>query len=277
MGPALGQRQPANRFRRPVEEVMPVELVYQDEVALLTLDNPPVNSLSGAVLADLARAASKAMSDDLVRVLVVTGKGSGFFAAGADLKELAGFDASSGARAVKKAKEALEVLRSGPKPVCAAINGLAAGGGLELALSCDFRVCADSARLGLPEVKLGVMPGAGGSQVLPRLIGPGAAAALMMTGELIQAERAMQLGLVDQVVAGDQLLPSAIELAAGLARMPPLALAHIKAAVLDAITLPLDQGLEKETNRFADLCRTEDKQEGVRAFFEKRAPSFQGR
>ncbi|MBU1277226.1 MAG: enoyl-CoA hydratase/isomerase family protein [Proteobacteria bacterium] len=255
---------------------MPVNLEMRGPVALITIDYPPANALSQKCARDLAQAVARCNEQPQVRALVITGAGEKIFVGGADLNELDGFDSSAGAEAVRRVKELFDLLRGGPKPVVAAINGVAAGGGLELALACDFRLAADSARLGVPEVKLGVLPGAGGTQVLPRVVGPAAALEMMLLGGLLDAQRALGLGLVHHVHPAPSLLSESLELAQRLAAMPPLAVAEIKAAVMDSMSLPLAQGLERETGRFARLCASADKSEGVAAFKQGRPPQFTG-
>jgi enoyl-CoA hydratase len=163
-----------------------------------------------------------------------------------------------------------------PKPVIAALNGFALGGGCELAMACDFRIAADTARLGQPEVNLGILPGGGGTQRLPRLVGTGTALKLLFTGELIDAAEALRIGLVDEVVPAAQLRERVMTLAGIIAEKSPVALQLIKEAVRAAVRLPLDEGLRQETALFGLAFSSEDKQEGVKAFLEKRKPEFRG-
>jgi enoyl-CoA hydratase/carnithine racemase len=256
---------------------MKIRLKKEERVAVLTLDNPPANTMDQETMAHLDHAVVSCMEAPEIRVLVLTAAGNRFFAAGAEIRELARFDSASGRETVSHVKTVLDRLRTGPKPVIAAINGLAPGGGLELAMSCDIRVASQEAKFGLPEIKLGVMPAAGGTQFLPRLIGLGRAFELMATGDLVPAQEALSLGLVDRVVPYAILLDEAVELAKRLARQAPLALAAIKQSVNDTLRYPLKEGLLLETERFARLCDTRDKAEGVAAFLERRAPFFEGR
>lgn len=255
---------------------MLVRCEIQNQIALVTIDNPPANSLNADTLTTLQEVLEPCLSDEEVRVLVITGAGRKIFVAGADINQLRGLDQESGERLVIYCKEVFSLLQSSAKPVIAAINGIAAGGGLELALCCDIRVAAAHARLGLPEASLGVLPAAGGTQLLPRLIGAGQAMRLMLTGELITAELALELGVVEEVVPGDSLMDRVMNLAQQIAAMPPLAVAEIKAAVQDSLWQPLAQGMANETTRFGRLCITEDKQEGVEAFLRGRRPHFKG-
>lgn len=256
---------------------MLVRYEIQDQIAVVTIDHPPANSLNAQTLAELQKVLEPCLSDAEVRVVIITGAGPKIFVAGADINQLKGLDQESGERLVANCKEVFSLLQSAAKPVMAAINGIAAGGGLELALCCDIRVAAAHARLGLPEASLGVLPAAGGTQLLPRLIGAGQALRLMLTGELIPAELALDLGIVEEVVAGDLLMDRVMEVAKQIAAMPPLAVAEIKAAVQDSLWQPLVQGLANETSRFGRLCASEDKQEGVEAFLEGRRPQFKGK
>jgi enoyl-CoA hydratase len=249
----------------------------KENVALLFLDNPPANTMDRETLEALDEAVASAMETPEIRVLIITGAGNRFFAAGAEIRELARFDSNSGREAVLQVKAVLHRLRTGPKPVIAAINGLAPGGGLELALGCDIRVASEEAKLGLPEIKLGVMPGAGGTQFLPRLVGLGKSFELLTTGDLISAREALSLGLIERVVPYAKLLEDAMELAKRLARQAPLALSAIKQSVYDTLRYPLKDALFLETERFSRLCDTEDKAEGVAAFLERREPVFEGK
>jgi enoyl-CoA hydratase len=242
----------------------------------LTIDRPPVNALDGETMQAVSEAVDGAMQAEAVRVVIVTGAGEKAFAAGADLEELQACDTAAGRALVTGVKAVMAKLRQGPKPVVAAINGLAAGGGLELAMACDIRIADRSAGLGLPEVGLGVMPGAGGTQILPRLVGMGRALEMMLTGKIISAEQALAQGLVDKVADPGGALDQAMQLAQRLARSAPLALAEIKAAAYASFSQPLDQGLLLETEGFARLCNTADKTEGIDAFKNKRRPVYHG-
>jgi enoyl-CoA hydratase len=250
---------------------------YDAVVSVLTIDRPPVNALDGQTMEAVSEAVDGAMQDEAIRVVIVTGAGDKAFAAGADLEELQACDAWAGRALVTRVKAVMAKLRQGPKPVIAAINGLAAGGGLELAMACDIRIADRSAGLGLPEVGLGVMPGAGGTQILPRLVGMGRALEMMFTGKIISAEQALAQGLIDGISEPGGALDQAMQLAQKIARNAPLALAEIKAAAYATFSQPLDQGLSLETEGFARLCDSEDKAEGIDAFKSKRRPVYCGR
>ena len=235
-----------------------------DRVALVRLDRPKANAMSRQVLDELHDIAV-GLSNDPPGAVVVWG-GRRIFAAGADIVEL---DEGSGAAAVGAAfGRALSALASVPRATIAAVNGFALGGGLELALSCDFRVCAEDARFGLPEVLLGVVPGGGGTQRLPRLIGASRAKELIMTGRQVRAEEALSIGLVNRVVAPDSVLPAALTWAAELASGPLVAHALAKDAVDRGLEGSLADGLVVEQEAFAAAARTEDAARGIRSFTE---------
>lgn len=258
-------------------------LIYEvrDRVAIITLNRPDrMNTLGGSMKPDLAQAFFElARADERVRAVVLTGAGDRAFCAGADIKERAEHQVSSTAffLAQKTTHELFRSIEEFEKPVLAAINGVALGGGLELALCCDLRLASSSARLGLPEVRLGVIPAAGGTQRLPRLIGEARAKALMLTAIQVDAEQALQYGLVTQVLAPEALLPATLLLAQQIAEMPPLAVCFAKRAVNRGMQTDLDSGLEFERYAAALLVDTEDRKEGMRAFVEKRKPVFLGR
>lgn len=250
---------------------------HGETVRIVRIDHPPVNALDNPTMEAFGEAVDRAMQDSAVRVLVVTGEGDKTFAAGADLEELAACDVDAGRKLVGRVKAIMGKLRQGPKPVIAAINGLAAGGGLELAMACDIRIADARAGLGLPEVTLGVLPGSGGTQMLPRLIGVGRALTLMLSGRIITAEEGYRLGLIDAVAGEAGALNDALVLASKLSANAPLAMAEIKAAAYATLSQPLEQGLEMETEGFARLCATQDRDEGVKAFKSRRKPVFQGK
>lgn len=232
-----------------------------DGVALIRLDRPKANALSGAVLAQIFAAATE-LCDDPPGAVVLWG-GRRIFAAGADIVELDG----AGAGAVgANFTSALGALASVPRATIAAINGYALGGGLELALACDFRVCAEDAKLGLPEVQLGVLPGGGGTQRLPRLIGPSRAKDLIMTGRHVPAGEAEAIGLVNRVVAPDEVLASALAWAAEFARGPLVAHGLAKWAIDRGLDGTLADGLATEQEAFAAVARTEDAARGMASF-----------
>jgi enoyl-CoA hydratase/carnithine racemase len=236
-----------------------------DGVALIRLDRPKANALSAALLAQL-HAAATILQDDPPGAVVLWG-GRRIFAAGADIVELG--DSGSGAGAVgANFAEALGALASVPRASIAAVNGYALGGGLELALACDFRLCAEDARLGLPEVLLGVIPGGGGTQRLPRLIGSSRAKELIFTGRQVRAEEALSIGLVNRVVAPDDVLEAALTWAAELAAGAVVAQSLAKAAVDGGLETTLAQGLAVEQKAFVAVAGTEDAARGLASFRE---------
>jgi methylglutaconyl-CoA hydratase len=245
-------------------------------VVRVTLDRPEAkNALSRAVNLELARLATELGESRAVRVVILSGAG-GAFSAGADLKERRGVAAADTGPYVDAISGAITAWAEMPRPTIAAMGGPALGGGLELALACDFRIAAEDAVMGLSEVRLGIMPGAGGTQRLARLIGVARAKELVMTGRRIDARRALEIGLVSRVVPASGLAAAADELAAELAGCAPLSLAMAKQAIDEGIGLPLDQGLALERRCYDVTLASEDRNEGLRAFAEKRPPRFTG-
>lgn len=247
-------------------------------LAVVTLDRPKVlNALNAATFADLDAAFTALAADPAIRVILLTGSGGRAFAAGADISELAqAASAEQGAAFSLRGQEVFRKIETLGKPVIACIQGFALGGGCELAMACTFRIAAEDARLGQPEVKLGVIPGYGGTQRLPRLVGRGAALKLLLTGEIIPAQEALRIGLVDQVVPAAELMERAETLAGTIATQAPLALAETIRVVDAGLDMPLDAALHLEAQRFGHLCATADKAEGTRAFLEKRPPTWSG-
>jgi enoyl-CoA hydratase len=246
-------------------------------VAIVTIDREEKrNALNAVVRGELVRAVEALAADPDVRVLVLTGAGEKAFVAGADIQEFAERtpleqrDAMTGTRL-------FEAVAACPKPTIAMVNGFALGGGCELAMACDIRVASDRARFGQPEINLGIIPGGGGTQRLPRLVGTGQALRLILSGELIDAPEAARIGLADLVVPAADLRARTLELAGRIAGKSPVALRLAKAAVRAASEMPLAAGLQYETELFVTAFASEDKREGVRAFLEKRAPEFRGR
>lgn len=247
-------------------------------IARVAVDRPErLNALNHATIAELDRALRALADDPAVRVVVLRGSGDKAFVAGADITEIRD-QSPVEARGFSRAGQALmSRIADFEKPVIAAVNGYALGGGLELALACHLRLASDNAKLGLPEIKLGIMPGFGGSQRLARLVGPARALELMLTGEPVDAATALSLGIVNHVVSADQLDDRVDALATGLAGAAPEAVRGILQAVRQGLDGPLEAGLALETARFAVCCSTDDMKEGTGAFLEKRAPQFTGR
>jgi enoyl-CoA hydratase len=252
-----------------------VEYSVEGAVAVLTLNRPPVNALSAALVSDLRAAIARA-ADPAVRAVVVTG--SPHFAAGADITELrASAEHGDETPLAWHLTAVLLEMERLPKPVIAAVRGFALGGGLELALCCDYRYLAEDARVGLPEIKLGIFPGAGGTQRLPRLIGLAKARDLIFTGRHLKAAEALAIGLADAVVPADDLPAAAMERAHLLAEGATVALGGAKRAILDGLSLSIEQGLALEQEGFSTAFASEDAREGLAAFLEKRDPDFKGR
>jgi enoyl-CoA hydratase len=247
-----------------------------DGVALVRIDRPEVrNALNFALLAELADALEALDADERVRAVVLAGTGEAAFAAGADITELA--EQTPDRLAAEGHFDAWERIAAVGVPVIAAVRGYALGGGCELAMSCDLIVAGDDARFGQPEIRIGVMPGAGGTQRLTRAVGQARAMELILTGRLFDADEAFSAGLVSRVVPAAETLTAALDLATTIAGMPPLAVRAAKAAVRSAAELPLAEGLRRERSAFFDLFATADQREGMAAFMAKRAPTWTGR
>ena len=235
-----------------------------------------LNAINPEVLADLETAVVNCEEDDSIRVVVFMGSDKAFVA-GADIEHMAKGDIKSAYKLTDLTMRVQERIADLPKPTIAAISGYALGGGCELALCCDFRIAADNAVLGQPEITLGIIPGGGGTQRLPRLVGLGAATELIFTGEMIKADRAERIGLVSKVVPLDQLEPEAEALASKLMERPALALRAAKTALRKGLSTSLKEGLQIEQDLFSMLFGTEDQKEGMAAFLEKRKPIFKGK
>ncbi|MGC2216014.1 MAG: enoyl-CoA hydratase-related protein [Silvibacterium sp.] len=247
-------------------------------VAVVTLNRPKVlNALNAALFSELDSALDALGADAAVRAVIVTGAGEKAFAAGADIQELAAVSGVEGQALAARGQGVFKKLETIGKPVIAAINGFALGGGCELAMAATVRVASETARLGQPEVKLGLIPGYGGSQRLPRLVGKGAALKMLLTGEMVPAAEALRIGLVDEVVPAAELMARARALAGMMAGMAPVAVRLCLAAVHAGYDLPLDEALAHEAALFGICCGTADKAEGTKAFLEKRAAVWSGR
>ena len=254
-----------------------IQLEVFEKIGLITINNPPANAISPELRKEFSDKLATISSNDDVWTLIVTGAGKKFFAAGADIPSLLKLDRQSGLDRVRKARQFYSALSYVEKPVIAAINGICLGGGLEIALACDIRIAANHVLMGLPEVALGLIPGAGGTQRLPRAVGPGWANYLLFTGEPISAEKALAIGLVQEVVDFASLKKSAIELAHKINKQGPLAVRAAKMASSRGLQCSLEDGLDIENEAFAKVCGTSDKDEGITAFLEKRKPRFKGK
>lgn len=247
-------------------------------VAILTLSRPKsLNALNTPMMDELRRAVLDVKHDAGLRVLVITGAGEKAFVAGADINELAVQTPTQGKEHALRGQHVLDLIENLGKPVIAAINGFALGGGCELALSCTLRIAADTARLGQPEINLGIIPGYGGSQRLSRLVGKGVAMELLLSGRQVHADEALKIGLVNRVVPAAELMTEAKKLAAELASKAPIAVQYIIEAVNRGVEMPLDKGQFLEATLFGLVAATDDMREGTKAFLEKRRADFKGR
>jgi enoyl-CoA hydratase len=251
-------------------------LSVQDRIATLTVNRPDkLNALNAALIGELGTAIDELQSRDDVAGIILTGAGRAFVA-GADISELANQNAVDGKRLARRGQEIFRRFELSAKPTLAAVNGFALGGGCELAMSCQLRIASEAAKFGQPEVKLGLIPGYGGTQRLPRLVGRGRALQLLLTGEMIDAQEAYRIGLVNRVVATEQLMPTATAIIQQMLTNAPLALAACIDVMDRGLEMPLDDALSLEATQFGVLISTSDTAEGTRAFLEKRAPRFRG-
>jgi enoyl-CoA hydratase len=249
-----------------------------DEIARITFHRPKVlNALNRQTIEELQAALLDARSDDAVRALILTGAGEKAFVAGADISELAQQTPVQGKEFSLFGQSVFHLLETMGKPSICAINGFALGGGCELALACSIRIASKTARLGQPEVKLGILPGYGGSQRLARLCGKGVAHELCLTGEMISAEEAQRIGLVNRIYEPAELLPAAEAMAKKIIANAPLAVKFTMEAIERGFEMPQEEGLFLEATLFGVACATEDMREGTKAFLEKRTPQFRGK
>ena len=249
-----------------------------EQIARITFNRPNVlNALNRRTMDELGDCLKKVRADDAIRVVILTGAGEKAFIAGADINELSQQTPVNGREFTLYGQEIIHRLETLGKPAIAAINGFALGGGCELALACTLRIASRNAKLGQPEVKLGIIPGYGGSQRLPRLCGKGVAHELILTGEMISAEEALRVGLVNRVVEPGELLATAEAIAKKIIANAPLAVKYALEAVEHGMEMPQEEGLYLEATLFGLCCATQDMREGTRAFLEKRPPKFEGR
>jgi enoyl-CoA hydratase len=247
-------------------------------LATVTINRPKVlNALNDQVIAELSAAFQELQNDKSIRVVILTGSGEKAFVAGADINELKVCDVRAGIDKSIRGQKLLNMMEESRLIVIAAIKGFALGGGCEIAMACDIRLAADTARLGQPEVNLGIIPGYGGTQRLPRLVGRGKAKQLILTGDMINAAEAHRIGLVDEVYPASELLAKAQEMAQKIAAKGPVAAMTAKRCIDLGMETDLGTALEFEYTQFGVICATEDKTEGCAAFLEKRPPQFKGR
>jgi enoyl-CoA hydratase/carnithine racemase len=253
-------------------------LEKKNSIAYATVNRPKVlNALNMATMEELRAVFTDIQSDASIRVAILTGSGEKAFVAGADIGELAKHDAVAGKEYTHRGQSVLDLIENLGKPVIACVNGFALGGGCELALACTMRLASDNAKLGQPEVKLGIIPGYGGTQRLSRLVGKGLAMQMVLAGEMITAQEAHRIGLVNEVTAPAELIPRAEAIAAKIVANAPLAVQYAMEAVNKGMDMTLAGGLFLEATLFGVCCATEDKAEGTAAFLEKRPAAFKGR
>ena len=251
--------------------------VVANGITLITLNRPEAaNALSIQMLSELREAIAACKFDPSVRCVLITGAGEKIFCAGADLKERAGMDLSQVRKTVSLIRESINELEALPQPVIAALNGVALGGGMELALACDIRIASETAKFGLTETSLGIIPGAGGTQRLPRLLGKGRAKELIFTARRVDAREAREIGLIEYVTPEDSLLDKALSIANQIVLNAPIAIAQAKFAIDKGMNVDLSTGLSIEQNAYELTIPTKDRLEGIQAFKEKRPPVFIG-
>ena len=250
-----------------------------DRIAVLTIDHPPVNSFNAQVVTELEEAIDELMAEDDVKAVVITGGGTNAFVAGADIPEIKeqfeSADEAGAGEFIERGHRTFLKIETAPKPIIAAINGFCLGGGLELSMACHIRICSDRARLGQPEINLGIIPGWGGTQRLPRLVGKGKAIEMILTGDMITAQEAYRIGLVNKVVPGGAVLKEAQGLARKIASKSKFPTAAALEAVSSGLQVSIEEGLNIEAEQFVILKEKEDPLEGLSAFLEKRQAQFQ--
>jgi enoyl-CoA hydratase len=255
-----------------------VRIEISDGVAIITIDRPKVlNALNAQTVGEIGEAFEQVRNDDAVKAVILTGGGEKAFVAGADIAELAKMTPITGKATAERGQRIFANIERFPKPVIAAINGFALGGGCELALACHIRIASERAQIGLPEVTLGIIPGYGGTQRMARLLGKGKALELILTGDRVPAAEAERIGLVNKVVAPEELMNTAMELAKKIASRGPLAVRAAIEAVMSGSEMPIEEGFFLEATLFGLLASTDDMKEGMGAFLEKRAANFSGR
>ncbi len=258
-----------------MSEYTNVKINIEDRVAVLTIDHPPANAFNRATVEDLDKAMDELIANDQVKVIIITGAGQFAFVAGADINEIGAVKTAAEAKEfIFKGQQTFSKIEDCPKPVIAAINAVALGGGLELAMACHIRIMSDRARVGQPESNLGIIPGWGGTQRLPRLVGPSKAIEIIITGDMVNAQEAFRLGLANKVVPAGQVLFEAMGLAKKIASKSNLTNTAALRAVYGGMKTTLAEGLLVEADQFSALIGSHDTEEGVSAFLQKRQPKF---
>ncbi|MFW6176262.1 MAG: enoyl-CoA hydratase/isomerase family protein [Thermoplasmatota archaeon] len=252
-----------------------IDIEEEDKVVKLTLNNPPVNAICTKLLDELDEKL-ESLKDSNHRVIIITGEGKSFVA-GADISEMKDMNPSEAENFSNKGHRIFSKLENFPKPVIAAVNGFALGGGLEIALSCDIIVASEKALFGQPEVGLGIMPGFGGTQRLTRTVGPKKAKELIFTADRINAKKAYEIGLVNRVVKPDELMNQCKDIANSISKNAPLAVQHAKKAINEGSDIQIDEAMKIEAKEFKECFKTEDHKEGLKAFIEKNEPEFKGK
>ena len=247
----------------------------EDHIAIITIDRPEaLNALNEKVIDELITVFKETINDNKVGVIIIIGTGEKSFIAGADIKAMQEMNRSSALEFGKKGQMLTRIIENSPKPVIAAVNGFALGGGCEISLACHMRIASDNARFAQPEVSLGILPGWGGTQRLPRIIGYGLANEMIITGRMINAEEGHRIGLVNHVTTISELINKCKEVASKILQNGPNAIAQSLKCINDSIGLDLERGLDMEVTRFSELFSTEETKEGLSAFVEKRKPDF---
>ncbi len=259
-------------------EYQNVKVSVEDRVGVLTINHPPVNALNTQTVKDLDAAFDELTANPDVKVIIITGAGQLAFVAGADITELAQLkDKVEAKKVIMEGHRVFCKIEASAKPVIAAINAVALGGGMEISMACHIRIASDRARFGQPEINLGITPGWGGTQRLPRLVGKGRALEILLTGDMINAQEAYRIGLVNKVVPASQVLKQAMNLAKKMASKSALPTAAILKVVREGLEMPLAEALEAEADQFSALVESHDAAEGIKAFLEKRQPKFEDR
>ena len=255
-----------------------VKVTIEDRIAIITIDHAPVNALSQQTMTELSDAVDEIVMDSNVKAAIITGGGQIAFVAGADINEFTTITtAQQSIETAQRGQAVFNKIECSPKPFIAAINGVALGGGMELAMACHMRIIGDRAKIGQPEINLGIIPGWGGTQRLPRIVGKAKAVELILTGDNLTAQEAYRLNLVNKVVPGGEVLKTARDLGKKIAQKGAVTIRAALDAITNGSARPLAEGLAYEANQFAVLFETEDMREGVRAFLEKRQPVFRDR